>query len=155
AVIVTENATPAVVDAGAVTWRCVATEGATFTSLLVPVMPALTVSVAVTVRLPTVRRTTVKVPVPLVRVAFWGRSAWASLLVSLTVPVSPVAGLLAAPRAGAVTVTGTAAVAVAGIVTLNFAAAVGAMAPTEIDEVPVMSALTVSVAVRVWVPLVL
>jgi hypothetical protein len=50
-------------------------------------MEAVPVSVAVIVCVPGVLRVAVKVPVPLVKVAFAGSSAWASLLLKRTVPV--------------------------------------------------------------------
>ena len=52
----------------------------------VPVIEAVTVSVAVIVWLPTVFNVAEKVPVPLVSVEFAGSTAWASVLVKCTVP---------------------------------------------------------------------
>ena len=52
----------------------------------VPVIEALTVSVAVMVWLPTVFNVAEKVPVPLVSVELAGSAAWASVLVKCTVP---------------------------------------------------------------------
>ena len=53
----------------------------------VPVIPEVTVSVAVTVWLPVVFKVTAKFPVPLVRVVFAGSVAVPSVLVKCTVPV--------------------------------------------------------------------
>ena len=55
--------------------------------LCVPVSVFFTVSVAVMDWVPGVRRVTVKVPTPLVSVAFAGRVARRSLLVIATVPL--------------------------------------------------------------------
>ena len=67
--------------------KCVAGPGLTEVVLEVPLIDALTVSVAVIVRLPAVFRVAVKVPTPLVRVASAGSTAWPSLLLKCTVPV--------------------------------------------------------------------
>ena len=56
-------------------------------ALLVPVMLALPVSVAVSVRLPIVRSVAEKMPTPFVSRAFPGRLAAPSLLVKCTVPL--------------------------------------------------------------------
>jgi hypothetical protein len=52
----------------------------------VPVIEALTVSVAVMVLLPTVSKVAEKVPVPFVKVESAGSAAWPSVLVKCTVP---------------------------------------------------------------------
>jgi hypothetical protein len=51
-----------------------------------PVIEALTVSVAITVWVPTVFNVTEKVPAPPVNIEFPGNEAWGSLLVKCTVP---------------------------------------------------------------------
>src|SRR5262249_61161247 len=65
-----------------------AAAGLTVTVAL-PVMELVTVSVAVTVRLPAVFRVALKVPAPLVSVELAGSTAWPSLLVKWSVPVDP------------------------------------------------------------------
>ena len=80
------NATPVVAEEGAFTAKCVAApEALMFCE--VPVMVLVTVSVAVMVWLPEVRRVAVKVPVPLVRVVLAGNTACPSELVKCTVPL--------------------------------------------------------------------
>src|SRR3974390_3348712 len=116
----------------------------------VPVIDDVTVSVAVIVWLPAVFKVALKVPTPLVRVAFAGRTAAPSLDVKCTVPVYPVAVLFEA--SSAVTVNGNAepAVAVAGALTEK---CVAAPADTAIAaELPVIDDVAVSVAVIVWLP---
>src|SRR5262249_49120672 len=75
------NAAPAVAAAGALTVKCVAVVLETAIVAEVPVIDDVTVSVAVIVWLPAVFSVALKVPRPLVRVAFAGRTAAASLLV--------------------------------------------------------------------------
>ena len=77
---------PAVVEAGALTPKCVAAAGLTPIGLPVPVMLLLLVSVAVSVWFPAVLSVAVKVPTPLLSVLLPGRAAWPSLLVKWTVP---------------------------------------------------------------------
>jgi hypothetical protein len=84
---VTFKAVPAVtVPVEATTVNVLAPAGLTLIELVLPVMVLVTVSVAVIVRLPLVRRVALKVPVPLVRVVSAGSVAWPSLLVKWTVP---------------------------------------------------------------------
>ena len=80
------KATPAVADAGAENAKCVARAALTAIAFDVPVIVALTVSVAVIVRLPAVRSVAEKVPTPFVSVASGGNVAAPSLLVKWTVP---------------------------------------------------------------------
>ena len=87
AVTVRVKAEPAVALAGALTAKWVAAAALTAMLLLVPVMPGLTVSVAVIVWLPAVLSVALKLPVPLVNVLLAGKVAWPSLLVNWTVPV--------------------------------------------------------------------
>src|SRR5664279_2200915 len=91
AVTVNENAVPPFAVAGAETPRCVAPADATTMAALVPVMAALTVSVAVMVWLPAVVSVAGNVATPLVSVASAGSVAAASELVKWTVPAYPVA----------------------------------------------------------------
>jgi hypothetical protein len=63
-----------------------ASGGATVSEFEVPVMAALTVSVAVMVWLPAVPKVSLKVPVPLVSVMLDGSTAWPSVEVKCTVP---------------------------------------------------------------------
>jgi hypothetical protein len=83
------KAVPAVAVAGALTMKWVAVVPAPLTVmvLLVPMMLAVTVSVAVSVWGPAVCRVALKVPVPAVKVLLAGRLAVPSLLVKWTVPV--------------------------------------------------------------------
>jgi hypothetical protein len=76
------------------TWKWVAAPEITPIAFDVPVIVAVTVSVAVTVWLPTVLNVTEKIPVPLVSVVFAGSTAEGSVLVKCTVPVYPVTALL-------------------------------------------------------------
>ena len=87
AVTVTEPAVPAVPLAGMLTVKWVAGPGATASGLEVPVMPALTVSVAVMVWQPAVSSVSLKVPTPLVSVVSAGNTAMPSVEVKWTVPV--------------------------------------------------------------------
>ncbi len=82
----TEPAVPAVPLAGMLTVKWVAGPGATVSGFEVPVMPALTVSVAVMVWLPTVSKVSLKLPTPLVSVMLAGSTAWPSVEVKCTVP---------------------------------------------------------------------
>ena len=85
---VTVTLLPAVTLAGlALTLKWVAAAALTEMLLLVPVIELATVSVAVTVWLPVVRKVALKAPVPLVRVPLAGRVAAPSLLVKWTVPL--------------------------------------------------------------------
>jgi hypothetical protein len=68
------------------TTRCVAGPGLTTIPVWLPVIDGVNVSVAVTDRVPAVRRVTPKVPTPPARVASPGRMAAPSLLVKWTVP---------------------------------------------------------------------
>ena len=86
AVTVKEKAEFAVAWEGADTAKCVAAPPPTAIAAA-PLIEAVTVSAAVRVWLPVVFRVAVKVPVPLVKVAFAGSTAWASLLVKCTVPL--------------------------------------------------------------------
>ena len=81
------NAVPADTEGDPATTKCVTTPELTRFGFEVPVIVAVTVSVAVTVWLPTVLNVTGKVPAPLVRVVFAGKIADASELVKCTVPV--------------------------------------------------------------------
>lgn len=81
------KALPAVPDDGAVTTKCVAAPGFTVMELDVPVMDEVTVSVAVTVCVPSVFSVTENVPTPFVNVEFPGNVADGSVLVKCTVPV--------------------------------------------------------------------
>jgi hypothetical protein len=87
AMAVKVNAVPAVALPGAPTPKCVAGPGLTTMVPLVPVMLLLALSVAVTVRLPVVRRMTMNEPLPLLRVLSPGSVAALSVLVKCTVPV--------------------------------------------------------------------
>ena len=77
----TVNEVPAVAVAGAVTTRCVAAPAETTIALVVPVIEDVAVSVAVIVSLAAVSSVAWKLPTPLVRVAFAGITADASVLV--------------------------------------------------------------------------
>jgi hypothetical protein len=88
AVTVKLIAVPAIAVAGAVTEKCVAVCAADETVTVPddPVIEPVTVSVAVIVCGPVVFSVTEKVPTPLVKVEFAGRTASPSLLVKWTVP---------------------------------------------------------------------
>ena len=86
AVTVKVKAVPAVALLGAPTLKCVAAAAPTRIALLVPVMELVTVSVAVMVWLPAVRKVALKLAVPLVKVLLAGKVALPSLLVKCTVP---------------------------------------------------------------------
>src|SRR5436190_233850 len=90
---------------------------------LVPVMLLVTVSVAVRVRLPAVRRVALNEPVPLVRVASAGRVGLPSVTVQCPAPAYPVAVLLKASLAATVKMKAAPAVALEGALTVNCAAA--------------------------------
>ena len=79
-----------------------------------PVMEAVTVSVAVIVWLPTAFSVIEKVPVPFVSVEFAGRTALVSVLVKCTVPEYVVTVLLEASSAVTVKLKAVPAVAEAG-----------------------------------------
>ena len=80
-------ATPTVANPGIVTKKWVASPEPTVIELDVPVIVEVTVSVAVTVWVPSVFSVTWNPPDPVVNVAFAGRTAAPSLLVICTVPV--------------------------------------------------------------------
>ena len=71
---------------GALTAKCVAASALTAIVLLVPVIEAVTVSVAVIVWLPAVLSVALNVPAPFVRVLSAGNVALPSVLVKWTVP---------------------------------------------------------------------
>ena len=110
AVTVKLNAVPLLAAPGAATVKWVAAAGLTVIAAVVPVIEAVTVSVAVTVCEPAVLSVTEKFPVPAVRVAFAGKTAWPSLLVMCTIPVYPVAVAFEASRAVTATLNATPAV---------------------------------------------
>ena len=80
------NAAPAVAVAGVVRLKCVAAAAEVLIAPLVPTIELVTVSVAVTVRLPAVCRVTENVPVPAVRELLAGSTAAPSVLLNCTVP---------------------------------------------------------------------
>ena len=86
AVTVTLIAVPAVAVLGALTEIWVAAAGLTVIEFVDPVMELVTVSVTVIVCTPAVFNVTENVPTPLVRVAFAGKVAKPSVLVTCTVP---------------------------------------------------------------------
>jgi hypothetical protein len=140
------NAVPLIAVAGADTVKCVAAVAFTVIVPDVPVIAAVTVSVAVIVRGPLVLRVTENVPTPLVNVEFAGNVAAPSLLVKCTVPVYPVAVLFDPSRAVTVKLNASPAVAVPGAETAK-CVAVPALAIVITPDVPVIEAVTVSVAV--------
>jgi hypothetical protein len=144
------NEVPVITDAGAETEKWVAAAALTVIVPEVPVIEAVTVSVAVMVLAPAVFRVAENVPTPFVSVAFAGRVAAPSVLVKCTVPVYAVAVAFVASRAVTVKLNGVPLVAVAGADTAKCvaAAALTAIAP----EVPVIDGVTVSVAVIVCEP---
>ena len=83
---VTVSTPPAVSALAPVTTSWVAVPGVTVMPDSVPVMPGVTVSVAVIVSDPDVLSVTSKVPTPPVSLALGGRTAWPSLLVIFTLP---------------------------------------------------------------------
>ena len=91
----------------------------TVMTLLVPVMDAVTVSVAVMVRGPIVVSVAAKVPAPFVSVASAGSMAAPSEDVKWTVPPYDVSVAFPASRAVTVNAIGVPAVAVAGTETLK------------------------------------
>jgi hypothetical protein len=103
----------------------------------VPVIAAVTVSVAVTVCAPAEFNTAGKVPTPFSSAEFAGNTAFVSLLVKCTVPVYPVAVVFAAVSAVTVKLNVVPPVAVAGAVTEKCVAAPPAanVAPTAIGVV--------------------
>jgi hypothetical protein len=147
------NGDPAVALAGAVTVKCVAVPADTVMLGDVPAIVEVTVSVVVTVWDPLVLSVTLKEPVPAVSVAFAGSTAAPSVEVKWTVPAYDVAVLLKASSAVTPAVSAVPEIAAEGALTLKWVAT--AAATTEDPEVPVMDALTVSVAVTLWVPAVL
>ena len=90
-------------EAGAETLRCVAAAALTVIEAVVPVIDAVTVSVAVTVWLPAVFRVVENDPVPAVKLVLENSVAAPSVLVKCTVPPYPVAVLLNASCAVTVT----------------------------------------------------
>ena len=117
--------------------------------LAVPLMDAVTVSVAVTVRAPAVRNVTARVATPAVNVKSAGSTAMLSLLVTWAVPAYVVAVLPKASRAVTVMLNAVPLVAVAGAVTRKLVAAAAA---TVMERVPVIDTVTVSVAVTLCTP---
>ena len=87
AVTVKLKAVPLLAFPGAETAKCVAVAAFTAMSEDVPLMEAVTVSLAVMVAKPDVLRVAEKFPAPFVSVEFAGRIAAPSLLVKCTVPV--------------------------------------------------------------------
>jgi hypothetical protein len=87
AVTVKLNAVPAVVFAGAETKKCVAGPALTLIVAEVPVIEALTVSIAEMACGPVVLSVAEKFPTPLVRVELPGSTAATSVLMKCTVPV--------------------------------------------------------------------
>ena len=152
AVTVMLNAVPAVCGELAVTVKVTVFAGLTVIPDDVPVMLAVTVSVAVMVCEPAVFRVAplVKVLAPLVSVASAGNPlpavAWPSVEVKWTVPVYPEEVLTKVSFAVTVTlVNATPAVCVEGdAATMNVAT--GAGSTTRLESVPVMLLVTVSVA---------
>jgi hypothetical protein len=149
AVTVKLIAVPEVAVAGAVTEKCVAAADApTVIVPEVPVIVAVTVSVAVIVCAPAVFNVAENVPVPFASVALAGNVAAPSLLVKCTAPVYPVAVAFDAVKAVTVKLNAVPEVAFAGAVTEKCVAAVDALTVI-VPEVPVIVAVTVSVAVIV------
>ena len=87
AVTVRLNATLVVAAEGAVTTSFEAAAAVTVSAFEMPVMDAVTVSVAVKVCDPEVLKVTETVPNPLASNVFAGNTAWESELVNFTVPV--------------------------------------------------------------------
>ena len=148
AVTVKLNATAVVALAGATTANWVAAPGLTV-MVAVPVMAAVTVSVAVMVREPAVLNVTARVATPRVNVKSAGSTARPSLLVRWAVPAYVVAVLPKVSRAVTVMLNAVPLVAVTGAVTRKLVAAAAA---TVIERDPVMDAVTVSVAVTLRAP---
>lgn len=73
-------------ETGAATAKCVVAAGLTAIVLEVPVIEAVTVSVAVMVRFPAVFKVATNVPAPLVSVELAGNTAAPSVLVKCTMP---------------------------------------------------------------------
>src|SRR5258708_13744741 len=94
--MVNENATPEVAAPGAETVKCVAAAALTAIVLLVPVIDAVTVSVAVIVWLPAVSSVALNVPTPLTTAEFTAKLPAPSQLVKCTVPAYPTAMALLA-----------------------------------------------------------
>jgi hypothetical protein len=153
AVTVKLNAVAAVALAGALTVKCVAAPAATLTFADVPVIDALTLSVAASVWLPAVLSVALNVPTPLVSVLFAGSTACPSVLVKCTVPVYPVTVLFVASSAVTVKLNAVPAVALAGALTVKCVAA--AALTLTFADVPVIEDVTESVAESVWLPAVL
>jgi hypothetical protein len=149
---------PAVMLVGvALTAKCVAAVGLTTIAPLWPVIVLVTVSVAVSVWLPTVDNVALNVPTPAVKALLAGnvgaRTLLWSLVVNVTVPAYPVAVLLNWSRAVTVKANLAPAVAAAGALMIK---CVPTAALTVIGPLwPVMDVVTESVAVKVWVPAVL
>jgi hypothetical protein len=100
----------------------------------VPVIDAVTVSVAAIVWLPKVLSVAVKLPTPSVSVEFTGNTAPSSLLVKCTLPAYPAAVAFEAVNAVTVKLIGVPGAAVAGAVTEKCVAAVDALSMTVESE---------------------
>src|SRR5580692_7631261 len=107
-------AAPTVALPGNDTWKCVAAPDPTVIELVVPVMEAVTVSVAVIVWPPGVFSVTWKTPDPFVKVVFAGNTAAPSVLVKCTVPVYPGTTLLNWSAANTLTLNAVPAIALPG-----------------------------------------
>jgi len=114
AVTVTLVAVPTVALPGMDTWKCVANPDPTVIAWEVPVIEAVTVSVAVTVWLPSVFRVTWNSPLPFVKVVFAGSTAAPSVLVKCTVPVYPGTTLLNWSAANTLTLNAVPAITLPG-----------------------------------------
>jgi hypothetical protein len=150
AVTVKLNADPAVADAGAETAKCVAGGTVTAMELELPVIDGVTVSVAVRVWFPAVFKVAENVPTPFVKIEFAGKTAVPSLLVKCTVPAYAAALLLNGSSAVTVKLSAAPPVAVAGAETTKCVAAAALTAI--VLDVPAIDAVTISVAVTVWLP---
>jgi hypothetical protein len=151
-VTVTLRGAPTVAVDGATTEKWVAMSvPKTVTGSESPVIPGVTVSVAVIVWEPTEFNVTGNIPVPFMSVPFGGKEAAGSLLVNCTVPEYAVVGLLKESSAVTVTLIGAPAIAVDGALTKKCVDV--SVSKTVIgSESPVMLGVTVSVAVIVWEP---
>ena len=116
----------------------------------VPVIDDVTVSVAFTVRLPTVRRVTLKFPTPFVSLAFEPSDAEASVEVRCTVPPYVVTVFWSASFAVTPTRNDRPAVDEVGAVTSKCVGAAGETAIVAV--VPEIAEFAVSVVVTVWLP---
>lgn len=100
--------------------------------------------------MPAVNNVSGKVPTPLIKVEFAGRTAEPSLLMKCTVPAYAVAVLLAASCAVTVQLNALPTVSGEAADTMKCVAAPGFT--TIVPEVPTIEAVTVSVAVMAWLP---